>query len=148
MDELFNVEMQYPQEVIDGLLEPFWNDFAETMYGFVSQNMFTPQSDTETVERIATDMSLALPEIGMGSIGGEGGYFDYFNHNKIPALQAIQCPIVFINSESELTDVDVNKQHVPSLTMKTMSGVGHFIMIEDPETFNRLLGESIRDIGH
>jgi pimeloyl-ACP methyl ester carboxylesterase len=24
-----------------------------------------------------------------------------------------------------------------------MSGVGHFVMLEDPDTFNRLLGEAI-----
>jgi pimeloyl-ACP methyl ester carboxylesterase len=26
-----------------------------------------------------------------------------------------------------------------------MSGVGHFLMMEDPDTFNRLLGEVIED---
>ena len=26
-----------------------------------------------------------------------------------------------------------------------MPGVGHFLMMEDPETFNRLLGETIED---
>ena len=148
VDEIFNVEMQYPQEVIDGLLEPFRNNFSKAMYSFVSQYMFAPESDADVIEKIATDMSLAPPEIGLGSIGGEEGYIDYFNNNALPALQALQCPIVFINSESEPTEVEINTQHVPSLTMKTMSGVGHFIMIEDPETFNRLLGESIRDIGH
>jgi pimeloyl-ACP methyl ester carboxylesterase len=28
-----------------------------------------------------------------------------------------------------------------------MPGVGHFLMMEDPETFNRLLGEVIADFG-
>jgi pimeloyl-ACP methyl ester carboxylesterase len=27
-----------------------------------------------------------------------------------------------------------------------MSGVGHFVMLEDPETFNRLLAESIEEL--
>jgi pimeloyl-ACP methyl ester carboxylesterase len=26
-----------------------------------------------------------------------------------------------------------------------MPGVGHFLMLEDPDTFNRLLGEAIED---
>jgi hypothetical protein len=29
-----------------------------------------------------------------------------------------------------------------------MSGVGHMVMIEDPQTFNRMLGEAVERVTH
>lgn len=38
-----------------------------------------------------------------------------------------------------------NKKYNPSYKLKIMTGVGHFVMLEDPETFNRLLEETVQE---
>jgi hypothetical protein len=38
-----------------------------------------------------------------------------------------------------------NQQYAPSFKAMIMSGVGHFNMIEDSETFNRLLEEAVQE---
>jgi len=146
VDEIFNVEEKYPQELIEEFLSAFQSNFKETTATYVTQNMFTSRSDTFLVSKIATDMSLAPPEIGLGLMKDKGGYFDYINNNKQNALMEIKAPIVFINSESNPTEFDINNTYIPSLGMKVISNVGHFVMIEDSDTFNRLVEETIQEV--
>jgi len=57
----------------------------------------------------------------------------------------VQAPITCINSDKYPTNVEANQRYAPSFKAKIMSGVGHFNMMEDSETFNRLLEETIKE---
>jgi pimeloyl-ACP methyl ester carboxylesterase len=50
-------------------------------------------------------------------------------------------PVVAINPDHPPTDVEALRRHGVSTVL--MSGVGHFGMLEDPETFNRVLTEIV-----
>ncbi len=143
VDVIFNIEMKNTQEEIDGFIAALQTSFSETIENLVRQQMFTPQSDSAIVEKIATDMSAAPPEVGLRSIETEGGYIDYFINYSLPALQKLKPPLTLINSDSNPTEIEINNRYLPSLKTMIMSGVGHFVMIEDPETFNRLLEETV-----
>jgi len=64
---------------------------------------------------------------------------------KMRVLQEVQAPITCIPSDKYPTNVETNQRYAPSFQAKIMSGVGHFNMIEDPETFNRLLEETVQE---
>jgi sigma-B regulation protein RsbQ len=53
----------------------------------------------------------------------------------------LTAPVVAINPDYRPTDVESLRRY----GMKTvlMSGVGHFLMMEDPDAFNSLLDETI-----
>jgi pimeloyl-ACP methyl ester carboxylesterase len=42
--------------------------------------------------------------------------------------------------------VEGNRKLAPSFDVKFMPGRGHFVQLEDPATFNRLLDETIAEI--
>ena len=51
-----------------------------------------------------------------------------------------------INSDTKPTNVEAGRHYASSFEVAYMSGVGHFVMMEDPETFNRLLEETIQKL--
>ena len=62
------------------------------------------------------------------------------------ALKEVRIPIRSINSNRYPVNVEVNRKYAGSYDVKFMKRVGHFIMLEDPFTFNKLLKETIGEI--
>jgi pimeloyl-ACP methyl ester carboxylesterase len=99
--------------------------------------MFVPSSDADLVEWVVTDMSAAPPEIAIGSM-----VHSLSNDGPILArLGELTAPVVAINPDHPATDVESLGRH--GVKTVIMPGVGHFLMMEDPDIFNRLLAEII-----
>jgi pimeloyl-ACP methyl ester carboxylesterase len=141
VDTLQNFEDKLTQEQIDDWFAPLHANFVEGTRNVV-HTMFTPTSDSVLVEKIVVDMSSAPQDVGIGAMEG---YVDFQNNEIIRVLQEVQAPIVCINSDKYPTNAEANQQYAPSFKAMIMSGVGHFNMIEDPETFNRLLEETVQE---
>jgi pimeloyl-ACP methyl ester carboxylesterase len=141
VDTLQNFEDKFTQEQIDDWFTPLRSNFAEATRNFV-RTMFTPNSDPALVEKIATDMPSSPQEVGLGALEG---CVDFQNNEIIRVLQEVQAPITCISSDKYPTNVETNQRYAPSFQAKIMSGVGHFNMMEGPETFNRLLEETIQE---
>ena len=142
IDTFKNVENKYSQEFAGKFLAQFHANFTEATANMV-RGMFIPSSDSALVEKIVRDMSSAQPEIGIGELIGNG---NYQNNELIQALREVQVPIRCINSDMVPTNVEVAQKYSKSFEVKYMSNVGHFVMMEDPETFNRLLDETVSDL--
>jgi pimeloyl-ACP methyl ester carboxylesterase len=123
---------------IDEFVQPFRDDFATAARAFV-RGMFVPGSDPELVEWVVADMSGAPPEIAVGVMEHAVANDDAI----LAALPELQAPIAAINPDYRPNDVEALKRHGVKAVL--MPGVGHFLMMEDPDTFNRLLGETIED---
>jgi pimeloyl-ACP methyl ester carboxylesterase len=123
---------------IEAFLAPFREDFVTATRALV-RRLFTPDADAELVEWVAADMSAAPPEIAVDAlehaVGNERGI--------LAGLRELTAPVVAINPDARPTDTEALRRH----GMKTvlMSGVGHFLMMEDPDRFNRLLGAVIEE---
>ena len=141
VDTLHDFEEKVTQEQIDDMVTPLRSNFVEATRNFV-RTMFTPNSDSALVEKIVADMSSAPQEVGIGALEG---YIDFQNNEIIRVLQEVKAPMTCINADNYPTDIETNQRYPPSFKAKIMSGVGHFNMIEDPETFNRLREETIQE---
>jgi len=126
-------------EQMNESLVQFRSNFHEITRSFV-RSMFPPTADSGLVEKVVADMSSAPPEVGLSAVE------EYYKHDLILALQGLNFPIRTINSDLNPTELDVIHQYAPSFKVMWMSGVGHFNMMEDPETFNRLLEETIQEL--
>lgn len=69
-----------------------------------------------------------------------------FKHDLTSALQNAPAPIRCINAAYTPTDVAAAQRYASSFEVVLMSGVGHVLMLEDPETFNRLLAEIVAEL--
>jgi pimeloyl-ACP methyl ester carboxylesterase len=123
---------------IEAFLEPFRLDFVRNAEEFVRTNMFIPSSDPALVDRIARDMTSASPAVGISA--GE----EEFSHavQRRASLLTMQIPKVLINSDYTPTDQAATARY--GIRVEMMTGVGHFVMLEDPATFNRILGNVVQ----
>jgi pimeloyl-ACP methyl ester carboxylesterase len=141
VDTLNNFEFKFTQEQIDELFTPLRSNFVEATSNFV-RTMFTPTSDSALVEKIVVDMSSAPQDVGIGALEG---YVNFQKNEIIRVLQEVKAPITCINSDMNPTNVETNQNYASSFKAVIMSEVGHFNMMEDPETFNRLLEETVQE---
>ena len=88
-------------------------------------------------------MSSIPPEVGLNTLDCS---LNYQNHELTKAVKELNVPITCINSDFHDTEVEIIRKYIPSFNVKLMSGVGHFPMLEDPATFNFLLGEAVKEI--
>jgi pimeloyl-ACP methyl ester carboxylesterase len=126
------------QEEIDEFVQPFRDNFVTAARAFV-QRMFVPGSDPDLVEQVVGDMSSAPPEIAVGVMEHAVANDDAI----LAALRELRAPLVAINPDYRPTDIEALGRHGVKAVL--MPGVGHFLMMENPDTFNHLLGETIED---
>lgn len=140
VDQLHNVEMRYSPEVISSMDSMFMDVVTspsiEKMKYFFRKN---PQASFERVLLMVND----VPKIGWRE--SLNNFFRWRNDNCVESLTKIKCPIIAINSDQKVTDVEAFRKHVPSFKAKIIPDVGHIIMWDAPEEFNRLLEESIQE---
>ena len=141
-DTFGDVSARVPDEQIEALLRPMRDNFSNAMRGLVRNNFFVPTSDSAFIEWIAEDMSSAPPEIGIDAFAG---YIDWYNNESASTLRELRAPLRLINSDYSPTNVDAGREATSSFDVVLMSGVGHFVMMEDPATFNRLLDEIVEE---
>ncbi len=124
------------QEKVESFLAPFRTDFVTATRKLV-RGIFLPSSDSNLVEWVVADMSAAPPEVAI----------DALEHNVtfepaiLTGLREISAPVVAINPDYRPNDIAALQRF--GVRTVLMSGVGHFAMLEDPETFNRLLAGTI-----
>ena len=126
-------------EEIRSFIAPFRADFVETTRSFV-RGLFPATADQALVERVAADMSSEPPAIALAALESS------FSHDReIPkALRDLHLPVVAINPDNRPTDLASMKRN--GVEVVIMPGVGHFLMMEDPERFNGLLEAAIQQI--
>ena len=139
VDTFQDLETVYPEEQLNAYIKPFEENFVETTKGFV-RSMFPPTADSLLVERIAFDMSSAPEDVALGSFRG------LFDFKPIPVLEQIKTPIYGINSDMYPVNIEAGKRHITRFNIRFMEGYGHFLHQEDPDQFNRILDEILKEI--
>jgi len=138
-DEFHDIEKGFTEEDVKGLIAMIEPDFVKGTQSFVRE-MFPPDADPELVNWVASEMSSADPEIGINAFRNLG------NYDLKSAVGKMEMPIYSINADLWPTNFEVNKKYVKSFKLKMMKGIGHFVMLEDPEKFNKLLEEIIKEL--
>ena len=131
----------FTQEMFDGMIAPFYKDFKTSTDGFV-RAMFPESADTALVNQVAQDMSSADSRIAMQAFES---MFEFGNIIEF-LLREMKKPVYAVNAELWPTNEAYNQSIVPGFKVRYMPGYGHFIMLENPELFNRLLQATIDDI--
>ncbi|HEU4859085.1 MAG TPA: alpha/beta hydrolase [Chitinophagaceae bacterium] len=113
--------------------------FSDSVAAFV-RRMFHPKSDSSLVERVAMDMSSAPPAVALAAFRSTWAYSNQITNT----LEELKLPVIFINSDNRPTDTASIERY--GVQVMIMPGVGHFLMMEDPERFNVLLKTAIGKI--
>jgi pimeloyl-ACP methyl ester carboxylesterase len=142
VDTLWNVEQSRTPAQVAEFMAPFRANFVEAARTFV-RTMFLPTSEASLAADIVTAMAAAPPQIGINALAESMGN----DRNVRGGLQEITAPKMLINSAHwRVTNREAAQRY--GIDVVLMSGVGHFVMIEDPQTFNRLLDEAVQNCLH
>lgn len=139
VDTLEDLGMVYPDEVKNSIYEPISLDFVPEVQKFV-RTMFPENANKALVEAVALDMSSAPQDVALSSMK------EYFKVSDPELIKGLAVPLKSINADLWPTNIEGNKKLVPSYEMALMKGYGHFIMLEAPDEFNRLLEQMINHI--
>jgi pimeloyl-ACP methyl ester carboxylesterase len=138
-DTFQNLGKTIPDSLISIFVKPFKENFSGSTKEFVKA-MFPSNADPVLVKMISDKMSSAPPEIAMSA------FENMFKDNAVSALKEFDAPIISINCDHYPVQVESNKKQVKFYELKIMKGVGHFVMLENPQEFNRLLQESVNEL--
>ena len=138
VDTLWNVDQERSPEDVAAFMAPFRADFPRAARGFV-RKMFAPTFDAGRAAEITSAVA-AFPSViatdALESSVGNGA-------NLRQGLDELRIPIALINSPHwQTTNLEAAQRRGMDVTL--MSGSGHFLMLEDPPAFNRVLDEAIR----
>lgn len=123
-------------EQVKAFVDKFRTDFKDSTSALV-RSMFVPGSDSALVNWVAEDMSSAPPTIALDALDHAFSYSRQMPHT----LEEIKLPVIALNSDNSPTDVESMEHY--GVQVMIMKGVGHFLMMEDPDRFNRLLKTAI-----
>jgi pimeloyl-ACP methyl ester carboxylesterase len=125
-----------PPEQVEDFLEPFRADFVGATRSFV-RGMFPPSASPALVEQIAVDMSSAPAGVALDAL-----LHAFTNEGRVQTvLRGLDIPKIAINADYEPTDPDSLRVYGFETIIAT--GVGHFLMLEDPAQFERLLKDAL-----
>ncbi|MDD2679316.1 MAG: alpha/beta hydrolase [Candidatus Omnitrophica bacterium] len=123
------------KQYIDPLKEDFVKNSAPFMRG-----MFNKNADPKLIKRVIRNVSRCNPAIAISTIEC------YFNTPIPPLLADVKAPLWCLNSDMWTNYPDINSKYLKSYHLRVMRGVGHFLMVEEPDEFNRQLEDIINRI--
>ncbi|MCP5104066.1 MAG: alpha/beta hydrolase, partial [bacterium] len=140
VDTFNNIEVKLTKEIKDMVLVPLRKDFVKGTRDFISFFMFTPDADPVLKEKVLKDMASSPPEVGIGAM-------EEMLNDDIPAiLDRAKVPLHCINSDQFPTNVESIKRHTVSFEIKILPRSHHFLMLEKPDEFNKLLHETVNEM--
>jgi len=107
--------------------------------GIVGEHFFTERTDPVLKKWIVDDVSAAPPEVAIPAIIALMA-MDYG-----PSLAELDLPIIAVNSTGSPTDEAGIRAVEPRFKVVNLQAVGHFPMLEDPQTFNRVLARIVAE---
>jgi len=112
---------------------PFRADFVGTTRALVTDSLFPKGANALLAQKVAYDMSLEPPAIGVASLQ------QMLSVDITPVLAQVHVPVYAINSDLEPTDAARIRRSLPQFTLDVVPHSGHFLMMETPARFNPLL---------
>jgi pimeloyl-ACP methyl ester carboxylesterase len=129
-----------PQRQLALRLAPFRTDFIGQTRKLVTESLFQKTANPTFVNKVAYDMSLEPPEVGVASMQA------LLSTDLAPVVADIHVPVLAINSDLTPTDVARIRKSLPEFKAEVLPNSGHFLMMEDPQRFNPLLLRDIEEL--
>ena len=128
---------------IDALLRDFEADFIGQTRKFVTGHLFPPNANRDLANKVAYDMSLSQPRVAIPSLRA------VLEYDFTEPLKEVTVPIVAIDSDlgEPVNEARIRKV-LPKFHATIITGVGHFLMMEDPARFNAALETEIQGLLH
>ena len=141
VDTFNEPDLRIPPAEREKFLGGLRQDFAATTAGWVKSEMFTRYSTPLVADRIARDMAAGPSKVGVSAMES------LLDYQSGPGLASVTVPIRLINADHWPTNLAAARRHRPELELAVLPRTGHFLMLEAPEEFNRVLLQAVNELG-
>ena len=140
VDSWVDFEQRLAAEEVEKYLAALQADYRATTAAITSQYLFSASTPEPVKARVLETVLSEPQEIGIATFRSSAVY------DPLPALREIKAPICAISSDLFPTNLEGNRKYVPGYQVAIMKGVGHYLMLEQPEAFNELLAWALREL--
>jgi len=142
-DSIQNVEDTMPKEQFKQMVDGFQKDFKGEVKNFV-EPMLGKDIKPEFKKWIIDDISCEPPYVAISAFKE---YVIKFENKGIANIfKEVKVPVRCVNADLWPTNPEANRRYMSSFEVTYIKGAGHFIMLERPDEFNKLLNRSIKEI--
>jgi pimeloyl-ACP methyl ester carboxylesterase len=123
---------------VDAIMKKFEADFIGQTRSIVTSHFLAPGANEDLKRKVAYDMSLSSPRVGIPSMRA------VMEYDFAGPLKDVSVPIVAINSNlgEPVNEARIRKV-LPKFRQVVLEGTGHFLMMEAPARFNPALETEI-----
>lgn len=142
VDGIFDVSSKMTKKERDHFLGPMRKNFNKACPEFVRNELFNKWTDPAFADRITKEMCAAKPEIAISAMYNLISYEEAVG----ASLKKISAGIRLINADNWATNLDAARKHNKGIELVVMPRLSHFLMMENPEEFNRVMEMAVRDL--
>lgn len=133
VDTLKNLEQSIPPAQVDAMLGLYRRDFRSTLEQVASKWLFAAGTPPEVKARLLREF---LEESGDQAAKLLEPLYRY---DVRAAARQVSVPVRAINVDLHPTDVEANRKSFRDFAVRSMTGLGHYPMLEAPAQFNAQL---------
>lgn len=135
LDETFTDEQaeQY-------LFVHYRNDFKNAVENILPQYLFAEKTPPEVREKLQNEFLQNTSEAAIELLR------PLYKKDFREAASNLKVPVRAINSDNSPTNPDNNRKYLKDYDYVEIAGVGHYPMLENPEKFNQLLEQTIKEL--
>jgi pimeloyl-ACP methyl ester carboxylesterase len=138
VDTFHDIGQRLTPEQIEMVMTPLRNRYKVRMEFMIRSYFFSPDTKRSLIDRVVKDMTATPPQVAIPML--ESGY----KTNLVTLLKSVKVPLALINSDRIPVKVETAKKHIASFSVRYVKKVSHYVMMENPEAFNRLLDETVK----
>lgn len=140
VDTLKNLDQIMPAEQTKQFFDMYRQDFKGSVEKVLPQYLFAKTSPPKIVSRLLGEFVQNSPELVIATLE------PFYKTDIRNAARRVTIPVRGINSDMTPTDAVVSKKYFNDFDFMTISGVGHYPMLEKPEEFNDLLEKTLTQL--
>jgi pimeloyl-ACP methyl ester carboxylesterase len=127
------------EDQIQIAMRPYRENFQEQLREHVRLHWFSPKSDHDMMSEIILDMIKTPPEVALSALE------ELQRYDGTESFKQVRLDVRCIQTTHENVTWEVTQTNAKSIWVEYLKGLGHFIMLEDPKDFNRLLAGFINE---
>lgn len=120
-------------------MKPYQENYQEQIREFVRLHWFSPKSDHDLMSEIIRDMVKTPKEVALSALE------ELQRYDGTESFEQVRLDVRCIQTTHENVTWEVTQTNAKSIWVEYLKGFGHFIMLEDPQDFNRILADFINE---
>lgn len=120
-------------------MRPYQENYQEQIREYVRLSWFSPKSDHDLMSKIILDMIKTPKDVALGALE------ELQRYDATDSFKQVRLDVRGVQTTHMDVSYDVTQTHAKSIWVEYLDGLGHFIMMEAPQAFNRHLANFINE---